>query len=97
MTFNHKLTALLNGRSISGTASLNATTTIGFADGSRMTVRTTGEANSGSAGGIVQGVRQEGRELNLDFADGGTLTMQTEAATASVIVRSDAGAMEYAD
>jgi hypothetical protein len=97
MTSNQKLTALLTGRSISGTARLNDTTTIGFADGSRMTVKTAGSANTGSTGGTVKSVRQEGTELNLDFEDGGTLTMQTEEATSSVMVRDEAGGMEYAD
>jgi hypothetical protein len=97
MERNQKLTALLTGREIGGTATMDATTSIGFMDGSRMTIKTGGSQSSRSASGTVKSVRQQGTELKLEFEDGETLTIQTAEAVSSVMVRNQDGVMEYAD
>ncbi len=97
MASNHKLTSVLEGRSIAGTSNQNDALTISFTDGSKMTVQTAGSSNSASTGGTVKAVRQQGTTLSLDMEGGDTLDIQTAAQTSSVMVRSADGTMEYAD
>ena len=97
MASNHKLTAVLAGRTISGSSNADGKMIINFTDGSTMTVKTAGNANSASTGGTVKAVRQADTTLDLDFEDGGTLAITTAEATSSVMVRDQNHAMEYAD
>ena len=97
MTSNHKLTGVLQGRTINGTSNSGDTLTIHFTDGSSMTVQTTGSSNSASSGGTIKGVRQQGTTLALDFEAGGTMEVPLAEETSSVMVRGKDGAMEYAD
>ena len=96
MSANHKLTAILKGRTITGTGNSNDIMTISFVDGSKMTVKTAGSVNTGSTGGTVRAVRQAGAELSIDF-EVGSLTIPTAEETSCVMVRDKAGVMEYAD
>ena len=97
MASNHKLTGVLQGRSIAGTSNQNNALTISFTDGSQMTVQTAGSSNSASTGGMVKAVRQEGKTLSLDMEGGGAMEIPTAEETSSVMVRSADGTMEYAD
>lgn len=97
MAANHKLTAVIKGRTISGSTSADGEMTMSFSDGSKMTVKTAGAFNSGATSGTVKGVRQAGTTLSIDFDDGSTLDLHTAESTSCVMVRSAAGAMEYAD
>lgn len=97
MASNHKLTSLIQGRTIAGTSNQNDALTISFGDGSKMTVQTAGPSNSASTGGTVKAVRQQGTTLSLDMEGGSTLEIPTAEETSSVMVRSADGAMEYAD
>jgi hypothetical protein len=97
MASNHKLTSVLAGRTIAGSANADGKMTISFTDGSTMTLQTAGNTNSGSTGGTVKGVRQADTTLNLDFENGGTLEIPLAEATSSVMVRDKNHGMEYAD
>ena len=97
MASNHKLTGVLQGKTIAGTSNQSDALTISFTDGSKMTVQTSGSSNSASTGGTIKAVRQQGTTLSLDMENGSTLEIQTAAQTSSVMVRSADGAMEYAD
>lgn len=97
MASNHKLTALIAGRTIANSANADGKMSLGFTDGSTMTVKTAGNSNSASTGGTVKAVRQDGTTLGLDFEDGSTLTITTAEATSSVMVRDKNHAMEYTD
>ena len=97
MASNHKLTGILQGRAISSTSNANDLLTIGFTDGSTMTVKTAGSSNSASTGGAIKAVRQQGTTLDLDFENGGTFTITTAEATSSVMVRDKNHGLEYAD
>ncbi len=97
MTSNHKLTSLIQGRTISGTSNQGDVLTIFFTDGSKMTVQTAGSSNSAATGGMVKAVRQQGTTLDLDFEAGGTLQIPLAEETSSVMVRDKNNAMEYAD
>ncbi len=97
MAPNHKLTAVIKGRTIAGTVNSVGTMTISFTDGSKMTVKTAGSSNSATTGGTVKGVRQHGTTLALDFESGSSLEIQTGEASSCVMIRDAAGAMEYAD
>ncbi len=97
MASNHKLTNLIQGRTIAGTSNQNSALTISFGDGSKMTVQTAGSSNSASTGGTVKAVRQQGTTLSLDMENGSTLEIPTAEETSSVMVRGADGAMEYAD
>ena len=97
MASNHKLTAVIAGRTIANSANADGKMTIGFTDGSTMTVKTAGSSNSASTGGTIKAVRQADTTLDLDFEDGSTLTITTAEATSSVMVRDKNHTMEYAD
>ena len=97
MASNHKLTSLIQGRTIAGTSNQNNALTIAFTDDSKMTVQTSGSSNSAATGGTVKAVRQQGTTLSLDMEGGSTLDIPTAEETSSVMVRSADGTMEYAD
>ena len=97
MASNHKLTLLLQGRTIAGTSNQNAVLTVAFTDNSKMTVQTAGSSNSATTGGTVKAVRQAGTTLSLDMESGSTLDIPTAEETSSVMVRDADGTMEYAD
>jgi hypothetical protein len=97
MASNHKLTGLIRGRTITGTANQGDTLTVRFDDGSEMTVRTAGGSNSAATGGTVRAVRQAGTRLDLDFEGGGALEITTAEETSTVMIRDKDGVLEYAD
>jgi hypothetical protein len=97
MASNHKLTAVLAGRTIAGSANADGKMTINFTDGSTMTIKTAGNSNSASTGGMVKAVRQADTTLDLDFESGDTLEIPMAEATSSVMVRDKNHVMEYAD
>ena len=97
MASNHKLTGVLQGKTIAGTSNQNDTLTVSFTDGSKMAVQTAGSSHSASTGGTVKAVRQQGTTLSLDMENGSTLEISTAEETSSVMVRSADGTMEYAD
>ncbi len=97
MASNHKLTALLKGRTIAGTSNSGNVLTVSFSDGSQMTVQTTGSSNSAATGGTVADVRQDPTTLTLDFNSGSSLTILLAEEISSVMVRDKNHVMEYAD
>jgi hypothetical protein len=97
MASNHKLTSVLQGKTIAGTSNQNDVLTLAFTDHSKMTVQTSGSSNSAATGGTVKAVRQQGTTLNLDMDSGSTMEIQTAEETSSVLVRGADGTMEYAD
>ena len=97
MASNHKLTGVIQGRTITGTQNAGNVLTVNFNDGSVMTVKTSGNSNSASTGGKVKAVRQQGTRLDLDFENGTTLEVPLAEATSSVMVRDKNHVMEYAD
>ena len=97
MASNHKLTSVIQGRTIAGTSNQNGTLTISFTDNSKMTVQTAGSSNSAATAGTVKAVRQQGTPLSLDTENGSTLDTPTAEETSSVMVRAADDAMEYAD
>jgi hypothetical protein len=99
MAANHKLTAVLKGRSVTGVDQESTTARVRFDDGSVMTVQlASGDApQTPQAPGRIRGARQTGTTLQLDDENGGTLELHTAEPTASVIVRAADGSLEYAD
>jgi hypothetical protein len=97
MTSNHKLTAVLKGRTITGMQHQDHRLIMTFDDGSTMTVKTSGPTTSAATGGTVAKVRQQGTQLALDFEDGATQLIQLAEATSSVMVRDKHHTLEYAD
>src|SRR5215471_1930383 len=97
MTSNHKLTAVLKGRTITGTQHQDHKFTMAFDDGSTMTVHTAGSTTSAATGGTIAKVRQQDTQLALDCEDGTTLLIPLAEATSSVMVRDQHHVLEYAD
>ena len=97
MASNHKLTGVIKGRTIARTSNADGTLTIGFTDGSTMTVKTAGNSNSAATGGTVKAVRQADTSLNLDIEDGSTFTVTMAGAASSVMLRDQDHGVEYAD
>lgn len=97
MAANHKLTTLLKGRRIVSTANSRDILSIGFDDGSVMTVQTAGSTNAASTGSAIASVRQQDTTLHLDFEGGGTWAISTAEPTSSVLVRDKDHTLEYSD
>ena len=98
MHSNQKLTRIIAGRSISGTAQADGLLTLTFDDGSAMKVKVApSNTNLGVTGGKVAKVRQQGTDLVLDLEGGGSVPITTAEATSSVMLRDQAGKLEYAD
>ena len=97
MAANHKLTGVLRGRKVTATETHAGMLLVHLDDGSTMTVRTGGPVPKPFPSGSVQGVRQQGTRLSLDFEDGTSVDIPLAEETSSVMVRDRGGAMEYAD
>ena len=99
MASNQKLSKTIAGRTIAATAQEAGLLTVTFADGSVMRVKTAPAATNAAVntGAAIKKVRQKGTTLNLDLEDGSTFSVQTAEATSSVMLRDNAGKMEYAD
>lgn len=98
MAANHKLTAIIAGREITGFVEHAGVLVITFSDGSVMKVKTASVVEQKlPTKPIIKKVRQQGTKLDFDLVDGSTYTIQTAEATSSVILRDKAGTMEYAD
>ena len=98
MHSNQKLTKIIAGRTISGTAQADSLLTLTFDDFSTMKVKVaTSNTNTAATGGRVAKVRQQGTDLVLDLEGGGTVAIQTAEASSSVMLRDKAGKLEYAD
>lgn len=97
MTSNHKLSALLQGRTLTTLASESAQTLVTWSDGSILTVQTNGPVTGGALGAVVRAVRQADTTLIIDFDQGTSLQMTLAASTSSVMVRGWAHVLEYAD
>jgi len=97
MTSNHKLTGVLKGHKITNTGNAGGLMTIGFDDGSTMTIQTADTGSNSASSGTVEKVQQEGTTLALIMEGGSTMTIPLAEETSSVMVRDKNGAMEYAD
>jgi len=97
MTSNHKLTGILQGRTITKVRISPGALAIGFGDGSTMIVRTGSDGPNTTTGGVVDKVQQQGTTLVLLTKDGGDLTISLGEETSSVMVRDISGGLEYAD
>lgn len=98
MASNHKLTAVIKGRTITSTSSDGTQTRIGFDDGSTMTIQTAPNSSaSGKTGGKIKAVRQQDTHLDLDLEDGSTLEFTTAEEASCVLLRDKNDTLEYAD
>ena len=98
MHSNQKLTKIIAGRTISGTAQADSLLTITFDDGSTMKVKVApANTNTATTGGKVAKVRQQGTNLILDLEGDSSVQIDTAEATSSVMLRDKAGKLEYAD
>ena len=98
MHSNQKLTMIIAGRTISGTAQADGLLILTFDDSSTMKVKIApSNTNLGATGGKVTKVRQQGTDLILDLEGGGSVPITTAEVTSSVMIRDKAGKMEYAD
>jgi hypothetical protein len=96
MTSHHKLTAVLHGRTVTGTQPRDQRLSLAFDEGSTMTVKTAGTSASAATGGTIAKVRQQGTEFALDFEDGSTMPIPLAEATCSVMVQANDHTLEYA-
>src|SRR5262245_10384162 len=97
MTSTRQLTAVLRGRTITGTPHHAHRLIVAFADGSTMTVHTAGSPTSPATGGTITKVRHQETPLALDWEDGSTLQIPLAEATSSVMVRASDHTLEYTD
>lgn len=97
MTSNHKLTDVLKGRKITSTSNSGGVMTIGFDNGSTMTVQTGNTGSNSASSGTIEKVQQGGKELVLVMDGGSTMTIPLAEETSSVMVRDKDNTMEYAD
>lgn len=97
MTSNHKLTDVLKGRSITSTSNSGGVMTIGFDDGSTMTIQTGNTSSNSASSGTIEKAQQEDTTLALVMEGGSAMTIPLAEETSSVMVRDKNHTMEYAD
>lgn len=97
MTSNHKLSALLQGRTVETMQASGGVLTLTLDNGTVMTVQTGGPVVGEAAGSPIRAVRQAGTTLCLDLADNASLQITTAEETSSVLVRDSHHALLYAD
>ncbi len=99
MRANQKLTHLIAGRSISGTAQAGDVLTVTLDDGSVLTIKTAPSntnAAATSSGKIIK-VQQQGTDLAFVLDGGKTLAVKLAEETSSVMMRDKAGGFAYSD
>ena len=88
MHSDQKLTRMLAGRTISGTAQAKGLLTITFiAEPPLKVMVVPSNTNAAATGGKVAKVRQQGTDLILDLEGGGSVPITTAEATSSVMLR----------
>ena len=98
MRANQKLTHLIAGRSISGTAQAGDLLTVTLDDGSVLTIKTApSNTNAAATGGKITKVQQQGTDLAFVLDGGKTLAVKLAEETSSVMMRDKAGGFAYAD
>ncbi len=97
MTSNHKLSALLQGRTVQSTQMEGGVLTLLLDNGAVMTVQTGGPVVGEAAGSPIRAVRQAGTTLCLDLDNNTSLQITTAEETSSVLVRDSHHALLYAD
>jgi hypothetical protein len=100
MARNHKLTDVLQGRSLTGARREDQSLIFDLNDGSTMWVKTA-DAEAAALelqnSAVVRAVRQKDTSFTLDFETGESLSLQTAEATSCVLVRDKNRVLEYAD
>ncbi len=97
MHSNQKLTKIIAGRTITGTAQANDQLTITFDDGSVMVVKTApSSTNTVATGSKILKVQQQANDLVFLLDVGGSIDIKTADASSSVFMRDKAGAVAYA-
>ncbi len=97
MASNHKLTGVIESRTIQSLSIDSGKLTATFDDGSTMSVKLGATPPDTTKIGTVKAVRQSGTTLNIDYEDGSTLEIETIEETSSVILRDANHKIEYAD
>ena len=97
MARNQKLTGVIQGRTLLSAKPDRLLLSLGFSDGSIMTIRLGAPAPSVITGGTVRCVRQRDRTIDFDFMDGSSLELNMAEATSCVMLRDRSGVLEYAD
>ena len=98
MALNQKLTPLIAGRTIQTAEWYDNMLIIGFVDGSILKIKTStvGMVDELYARTILK-VRQRGTIMNMDFTDDNSAAINLAEATSSVMLRDQAGVLEYVD
>jgi hypothetical protein len=96
MSLNEKLTGVLRGRTVVRTMADADQAVVTLSDGSTMTVLLGGPAPA-TVGGRIMSLSQAGTHLEIAFEGGAAMSFALRDETASVMVRSAAHALEYAD
>ena len=97
MAANNKLTAVIKGRTIASSGTSDGKLSIGFTDGSTLTVKTAPSGSNSGKTGTIKAVQQAGTKLRLELEDGSSWDIETAEETSSVMLRDKNHMMEYAD
>jgi len=100
MSINHKLTHVIQGRSIGSMTQEEGKLHVTFGDGSIMTIKTgAGAATTDIAGSVVDHTEQDVTPpaLHLKFTGGTSWSTPLAEATSCVMLRNAAGKLEYVD
>ncbi|MGA8657226.1 MAG: hypothetical protein WB586_13855 [Chthoniobacterales bacterium] len=95
MPRNHKLTNVIQGRTVRVVTAEPGKVLIRFDDQSTMTVKTAGIVDIFPPGGKIKAIQEDGPEFSLQFEDGSTVSLQLTDPGSSVAVRDKSNAVEY--
>ena len=96
MLANKKLTHLTAGRTIQSTTPTDGSLALTLDDGATLTIKTAaGTPNTVPTGAKLLKVREDGTELDLDFADGSTASLTLADPGNSLAMRDKNHKVEY--
>ena len=96
MPANKKLTKVIVGRTIQSAVPADRSLTLTLDDGSTLAIKTApGNPNTVPTGGKLLKAREDGSELDLDFADGSTVKLTLADPGNSLAMRDKNHKVEY--
>jgi outer membrane lipoprotein SlyB len=96
MAEEQNLGNILRGRTIQSTQNQNGEMTIGFSDGSKMSIETgSGSSNSAATGGTIRSVEHSETSLHLEMVNGKSLVIPLANENKTVLVQDKDGSTEY--
>ncbi|MGA8660392.1 MAG: hypothetical protein WB586_30110 [Chthoniobacterales bacterium] len=95
MPRNHKLTNVIQGRTVQRSTAEPGKLLIEFDDQSTMKLKTAGIADIFPPGGKIKAIQEDGADFTLQFEEGSSVNLRLADPGSSVAVRDENNRVEY--